>query len=116
MDKLIKLLATALDPAATDPEKLTAMGKVAAILNAEGTHASQLVITTDEDSVDWEAVVNRQMAENTRLRREISKLKALQKRGATGPASGKSKPFPRDIRAAWVDVDQHGFVKGSWNR
>lgn len=121
MNKIIKLLAIALDQAATDPERLIAVGKITAILNVAGLHASQLVISTGDgqiggSSMDWEAEAKRQMGEITRLQREISKLKAAHKRAASGPASGKSRPFPRDIRAAWVDVDQHGCVKGSWNR
>ena len=121
MDKIIKLLATELDPAATDPERLIAVGKIATDLKAKGIHASQLVISTGDghiggSSIDWEAVADVQMSEIDRLQREISKLKAAHKRAASGPASGKSRPFHRDIRAAWVDVDQHGCVKGSWNR
>ncbi|WP_040477210.1 hypothetical protein, partial [Paramagnetospirillum caucaseum] len=87
MDKIIKLLAIALDSAATDPERLTALGKIATDLKAKGIHASQLSIRTDDFeiggvSVNWEKEAKESWEEITRLRREISKLKAAHKRAA----------------------------------
>ncbi|ARJ64656.1 hypothetical protein WV31_02700 [Magnetospirillum sp. ME-1] len=116
MDKIIKLLATALDPAATDPERLTAIGKIAALLNTKGIHASQLSIRADDFeiggvSVNWEKEAKESWEELTRLRREISKLKAAHKRAA--------KPNDRwgwssTVKASVV-TDKDGYVVGSWS-
>ncbi|OAN45569.1 hypothetical protein A6A04_06630 [Paramagnetospirillum marisnigri] len=116
MDKIIKLLAAAVDPAATDPERLTAMSKIAAILNAKGIHASQLSIRTDDieigsSSIDWEKEAKESWEELTRLRRELSKLKTVHKRAAK----------PNDCRGwsstvkANVVTDKDGYVVGSWS-
>jgi hypothetical protein len=116
MNKVSKLLAVALDPAATDPERLIAVGKIATDLKTKGVHASQLVISTGDghigdSSIDWEAVADVQMSEIDHLHREISKLKAAHKRAAK----------PHDRRGwsskvkANVLTDKEGYVVGSWS-
>ena len=116
MDKIIKLLAVALDPAATDPERLIAVGKITAILNVAGLHASQLVISTGDgqiggSSIDWEAVADVQMSEIDRLHREISKLKAAHKR-AVKP--NHRRGWSSTVKATVV-TDKDGYVVGSWS-
>ncbi|MDO8608663.1 MAG: hypothetical protein Q7R40_19200 [Phaeospirillum sp.] len=116
MDKVIKLLATALDPAATDPERLTAMSKIATDLKAKGIHASQLVISTGNgqmsgSSIDWEAVAEVQLSEIDRLHREISKLKAAHKRAAK---PNDRRGWSSKVKANVV-TDKDGYVVGSWS-
>ncbi|WP_040476806.1 hypothetical protein [Paramagnetospirillum caucaseum] len=116
MDKIIKLLAVALDSAATDPERLTAMGRIATDLKAKGIHASQLSIRTDDFeiggvSVNWEKEAKESWEEITRLRREISKLKAAHKRAAK---PNDRRGWSSTVKANVV-TDKDGYVVGSWS-
>lgn len=112
--QLEKLFAIAADTDTPDQERLNAIQRVAWLLRKGGVHSSQVrfsVVSCDVDTeeVDWQAEALRWEAEAIRWKAEAHQ------RGK-GPGKSSKAPFPRDVRAAWVDVDAEGCVKGSWNR